>query len=91
MTITIRLTKEQESRLNALAERTGRTKSFYVRTAVDEYLEDIEDAYAGDQAVRRFRADGSKARPATELIKELGITPEEWQQAERDLHESGEW
>lgn len=91
MTITIRLTKQQELRLNALAARTGRTKSFYVRTAVNEYLEDLEDAYAADLALRQFQNDGDKARPAADLIKELGITPEEWQQAERELRESGEW
>jgi len=31
----------------------GRTKSFYVRTAIREYLEDWEDAYAADEAELR--------------------------------------
>ncbi len=91
MTVTIRLSKDEEARLTALAERTGRTKSFYVRTAVREYLEDLEDAFAADEALRAFEAGGRKARPAAELIKDLGITDAEWGQAEHELREAGAW
>ncbi|WP_082357984.1 MULTISPECIES: ribbon-helix-helix protein, CopG family [Arthrobacter] len=40
MTISIRLTPDEEARLDVLARRTGRSKSFYVRTALHEYLAD---------------------------------------------------
>jgi RHH-type rel operon transcriptional repressor/antitoxin RelB len=47
MAIAIRLPEELESKLTALAKRTKRSKSFYVREAVESYLEDVEDYYIG--------------------------------------------
>ena len=40
--LAVRLPEEIEARLTALAERTGRSKSFYVREAVREHLDDLE-------------------------------------------------
>ena len=34
-----------EERLTKLAERTGRTKTFYAREAIEQHLEDLEDYY----------------------------------------------
>lgn len=47
MAIAIRLPEELENKLSALAKRTKRSKSFYVREAVESYLEDVEDYYIG--------------------------------------------
>jgi RHH-type transcriptional regulator, rel operon repressor / antitoxin RelB len=74
MTITVRLTPEEEERLEALSRRTGRTKSFYVRTAVRAHLEDLEDLYAADEAVKEFETGGRVSRPVADLMAELGIT-----------------
>ncbi|MFI8528495.1 DUF6290 family protein [Promicromonospora sukumoe] len=71
MTVTFRLSADEEARLNALSERTGRSKSFYVRTALREYLEDLEDAYIGDEAHREFEKSGRKSRPWAEAKAEL--------------------
>jgi len=43
--LAIRLPGEIEKRLESLAVKTGRTKSFYAREAIMEHLEDIEDYY----------------------------------------------
>ena len=43
--LSIRLKPEIEKRLEALAARTGRTKSYYVREAILEHLEEMEDRY----------------------------------------------
>jgi len=40
--LAIRLPAELEKRLDALAKRTGRSKSYYARAAIDEYLEALE-------------------------------------------------
>ena len=43
--LAIRLPQEIEKRLSKLAERTGRTKTYYAREAIVRYLEDLEDTY----------------------------------------------
>lgn len=43
--LAIRLPADIEKRLARLADRTGRTKTFYAREAILEHLEDLEDAY----------------------------------------------
>ncbi len=39
----VRLEPEMEKRLERLAKRTGRSKSFYAREAIREFVEDHED------------------------------------------------
>jgi RHH-type rel operon transcriptional repressor/antitoxin RelB len=41
----LRLPPELEQRLNALAKKTGRSKSHYAREAILRHIEDIEDTY----------------------------------------------
>jgi RHH-type transcriptional regulator, rel operon repressor / antitoxin RelB len=43
--LAIRLDPETEERLAKLAKKTGRTKTFYAREAILEYLQDMEDYY----------------------------------------------
>lgn len=71
MTISIRLTEAEEERLDSLARRTGRSKSFYVRTALHEYLTDLEDAFAADEAIDIFEAGGRRSRPLAALEDEI--------------------
>lgn len=39
----VRLEPEMEKRLERLAKKTGRSKSYYAREAIREYVEDRED------------------------------------------------
>jgi RHH-type rel operon transcriptional repressor/antitoxin RelB len=55
MPTSIRLSPEIESRLNALAARTGRSKAFYLRELVERGLEDIEDYYLAEEVMERVR------------------------------------
>ena len=47
--LAIRLAPEIEERLEALAARTGRTKTFYAREAILEHIDDLEDLYLAEQ------------------------------------------
>lgn len=73
MTVSIRLTAEEEERLAGLARRTGRSRSFYVRAALREYLTDLEDAFAADDAINAFEAAGLRSRPLAVLEAEYGL------------------
>ncbi|MDR1187597.1 MAG: TraY domain-containing protein [Bifidobacteriaceae bacterium] len=72
MAISIRLTPEDEARLNTLATRTGRSKTFYVREAIHEHLGALEERYWEDSVVSEWEASGKKSRPAQELWDQLG-------------------
>ena len=43
--LSVRLAPKMMERLQTLADKTGRTKSFYAREAILRYLEDMEDTF----------------------------------------------
>ncbi|WP_130178723.1 DUF6290 family protein [Cryobacterium sp. SO1] len=73
MTISIRLTLDEEERLEKLSQRTGRSKSFYVRAALRAHLTDLEDAFVADEAVDAFEAADRRSRPLSELKAESDL------------------
>jgi RHH-type rel operon transcriptional repressor/antitoxin RelB len=56
----IRLPLSVEKRLEELARRTGRTKSYYAREAILQHLEDLEDIYLAERTLRRIRDGRSR-------------------------------
>ncbi|WP_347353865.1 DUF6290 family protein [Intrasporangium sp.] len=73
MAISIRLTPEDEARLERLAQRTGRSKTFYVREAIHEHLDDLEERSWADSVTRDWEESDRHSRPAEELWDELGL------------------
>jgi RHH-type rel operon transcriptional repressor/antitoxin RelB len=51
--LALRLPPEIEQRLDALAKKTGRSKSYYAREAIVRQLEDIEDYYLARRRLAR--------------------------------------
>jgi RHH-type rel operon transcriptional repressor/antitoxin RelB len=51
--LALRLPPEIERRLDALAKKTGRSKSFYAREAILRQIEDIEDYYLARRRLAR--------------------------------------
>lgn len=66
---TVRLDPELQKRLDRLAEKTGRTKSFYLRKALQEHLDEIEDYYLGMLALENTK----RTYTAEEAKRELGL------------------
>ena len=67
--LAIRLPKSIEKRLERLARRTGRTKSFYVREAVVEHLEDLEDFYLAETVLERIRQGEERTIPLKTMMR----------------------
>ncbi len=63
--LALRLPPDIEQRLDDLAKLTGRTKSFYARQAILEYIDDLEDLYLAEQRVR----EGGPTIPLEEVIR----------------------
>jgi RHH-type rel operon transcriptional repressor/antitoxin RelB len=51
--LAIRLPNDIEQKLNDLAKKTGRTKTFYAREAIIEYLQDLEDIYTAQKRLSK--------------------------------------
>jgi RHH-type transcriptional regulator, rel operon repressor / antitoxin RelB len=51
--LALRLPAEIEQRLDALAKKTGRSKSYYAREAIVRHIEDIEDYYLARRRLAR--------------------------------------
>lgn len=73
MSTSIRLEPELERRLDALAQQTGRTKSFYLREMIARSIEDVEDFYLADAAMERIRKGEERTYTSAEVRKELGL------------------
>lgn len=69
--IAVRLDEQTERRLEALAARTGRTKTFYARAAIEAHLDDLEDFYLAEERLRDFRE--GDAVPLITVKAELGL------------------
>jgi RHH-type rel operon transcriptional repressor/antitoxin RelB len=71
--LAIRISKEIEDRLEQLARKTGRTKTFYAREAIMEYIEDLEDYYLAADVLARVKKGKEKTVPIEKLIKRYGL------------------
>jgi len=67
--LALRLDPKIEARLNRLAKKTGRTKSYYAREAIMEHLADLEDTYL---ALHRLEQPG-RTYSAKEVKRALGL------------------
>ena len=69
--LAVRLEAALEDRLEALAAKTGRTKTFYAREAIEAHLDDLEDFYLVEERMKGFRE--GDAIPLEALKAELGL------------------
>ena len=71
--LAIRLPVEVETRLEALAQATGRTKTFYAREAILEHLDNLEDLYLAEQRLIDIRSGKTQTIPLEEVMKRYGM------------------
>ena len=71
--VSIRLPDDVSSRLQDLAQLTGRSKTFYMIEAIREHLDDLEDLYIAEQRLTEIRAGRSKTHSLEEVERSLGL------------------
>lgn len=71
--LSVRLPPEIEQRLEVLAKATGRTKSYYVREAILEHLDDLEDIYMAERALTQVRRGEMKTQSLEDVERDLGL------------------
>ncbi len=67
--LAVRLDPDMEEKLNKLSKETGRSKSFYVKQAIENYLEDREDYLLALSVLEKKEPRKS----IKEVRKELGL------------------
>jgi RHH-type transcriptional regulator, rel operon repressor / antitoxin RelB len=71
--LSIRIDKSLDSRLERLAKLTGRTKTFYLRQALEEQIEDLEDLYLARKVSARLTAGKERVVTLESLEREIGV------------------
>ena len=71
--VSLRLPDDLSRRLQQLADRTGRSKTFYMLEAIQEHLDDLEDLYLAEQRLIDLRAGESGTVPLDEVMKRYGM------------------
>jgi RHH-type transcriptional regulator, rel operon repressor / antitoxin RelB len=71
--IAVRVSKEIEDRLDRIAKLTGRTKTFYVREAILEHLDELEDVYVAEKVLENVRSGKEETVLLDDLLKEYGV------------------
>ena len=73
MPTTIRLPDDIEQRVTELAESTQRSRSFYLREAIERALPQLEWEYGIAQRAQDVRSGRAKTIPLEDAVKELGL------------------
>jgi RHH-type transcriptional regulator, rel operon repressor / antitoxin RelB len=73
MPTSIRLPRDVERRLGLLAEKTGRSKAFYLRELITNGIEDLEDYYLGLEVLERIRKGEERVSTLDEVERDLGL------------------
>lgn len=71
--LAIRLPVEIEERLKALADATGRTKTYYARQAIVRHLDELEDIYLAEQRLIDVRAGRASTVTLDAMEREHGV------------------
>ena len=73
MAVSLRLPDDLNIRLSNLADKTGRSKTFYMLEAIRDHLDDLEDLYLAEQRLIDVRAGRSRTVSLDDEERELGL------------------
>jgi RHH-type transcriptional regulator, rel operon repressor / antitoxin RelB len=70
--LAVELPKEIETRLERLATKTGRSKADYVREAILEHLDDLEDIHLAEARLEDIHAGRTQTIPLEDVMRRYG-------------------
>ena len=73
MAVSLRLPEDLAIRLDRIAKRTGRTKTYYMIEAIREQIGDLEDLYLAEKRYADIKSGKSKTVPLAEVMKDYGV------------------
>jgi RHH-type rel operon transcriptional repressor/antitoxin RelB len=71
----VRLPEELEARLNHLSSETHRSKSYYVKKALQKFLDEQAEYEFAAVAYKDFLESGRKTTSFDDVMKENGLEP----------------
>lgn len=71
--IAVRMPVEIEERLTRLAKLTGRTKTYYVREALEEHLDELEEVYLAEKVLEDVRSGKEETVSLESLMEHYGL------------------
>jgi RHH-type rel operon transcriptional repressor/antitoxin RelB len=71
--LAIRLPEKIEKRLDHLAKRTGRTKTYYAREAIVQHLDELEDIYLAERRLESVRSGRGRTVSIEKLMRRYEV------------------
>lgn len=71
--LALRLPPEIEKRLDTLARKAGRTKSFYASEAILRHLDELEDVSLAGKILDRIKTGKERSYTIEEVEREVGL------------------
>ena len=64
---------EIEERLEKLARKSGRTKTYHAREAILKYLDDLEESHLAERRYAAYLASKSRSAPLEDVERAIGL------------------
>lgn len=71
--IALRISDDLALRLEKLARKTNRNKTFYIKEALIAHIADLEDIYAADEVMERVSLGSEAIVPLEDVLTEYGM------------------
>ena len=71
--VSLRLPEDLKVRLDLLAMRTGRSKTYYMVEAIKEHIGDLEALYIAERRLLKHRAGRSRSYTQKDMEKLYGL------------------
>ena len=71
--LAVRISKELEARLSRLAQSADRSKSYSVKKALEQYLEEEEERQIAQKAYEAYVKSGKKTYSFEEVMERNGL------------------